>query len=99
MLPVFSVILEYRMDGRDSCDKPTVRSYIVFVLHVHSALSPFQSKPKHVHLYSVEPYQLQLIKEHAFRKAQMLSRYKEIEITYFADFQYIHKQRNYSMLL
>ena len=68
MLPVFSVILEYRMDGRNSSDRPTV-----FVLHVHSALSPFQSKPKHVHLYSVEPYQLQLITEHAFRRTQMLN--------------------------
>ena len=45
MLPVFSVILEYRMDGRNSSDR-------------HSAFAPFQSKPKHVHLYSVEPYQL-----------------------------------------
>ena len=26
MLPVFSVILEYRMDGRNSSDRPTVRS-------------------------------------------------------------------------
>ena len=45
MLPVSSVILEYRIDGRNSSDR-------------HSALSPFQSKPKHVHLYSVEPYQV-----------------------------------------
>ena len=96
MLPVFSVILEYRMDGRNSSDRPTVRP--VFVLHVHSALSPFQSKPKHVHLYSVEPYQLQLITEHAFRRAQMLNLHKEKEITDFVDFKYIHKQRNYSML-
>ena len=51
MLLVFSVILGYRMDGRNSSDRPTVRpeSFVV-VLHVHSALSPFQSKPKHVHL-------------------------------------------------
>ena len=60
MLPVFSIILEYRMDGRNSSDR-------------HSALSPFQSKPKHVHLYSVEPYQLQLITEQAFRRTQMLN--------------------------
>ena len=92
MLPVFSVILEYHMDGKNSSDRPTV---IVFVLHVHSALSPFQSKPKHVHLYSFEPCQLQLITEHAFRRAQRPNSYKE---TYFVDFKYIHKQRNYSML-
>ena len=71
MLPVFSVILEHRMDGRNFSARPTVRP--VFVLHVHSSLSPFQTKPKHVHLYSVEPYQLQLTTEHAFRKAQMLN--------------------------
>ena len=56
MLDVFSVILEHRMDGRNSSARPTVAT--VFILHVHSALLPFQSKPKHVHLYSVEPYQL-----------------------------------------
>ena len=58
MLHVFSVMFEYRMDGRDSSARPTVGPHTVFVLHVHSALSPFQSKPKHLHLYSVEPYQL-----------------------------------------
>ena len=67
MLPVFSVILEYRVDGRNSSYRPTA---IGFVLHVHSALSSFQSKPKHIHLYSVEPYQLQVITEHVFRGAQ-----------------------------
>ena len=36
---------------------------------VHSAIAPFQSKAKPVHLYSVEPYQLQLIKESGFRIA------------------------------
>ena len=71
MLSVFSVILEYRVDGRKSSNMPTVRP--VFALHVHSVLSPFQSRPKHVHLYSFEPYQLQLITEHAFRRAQMLN--------------------------
>ena len=45
ILPVFSVIFEYRIDGRNSSARPTVRP--------HSALSTFQSKPKHVHLYSV----------------------------------------------
>ena len=68
MLPVFSVILEYHMDGRNSSNRATV-----FVPHVNSALSPFQSKPKHIHLYSVEPYQLQLMTEHSFRKTQMLN--------------------------
>ena len=56
------------------------------------------SRPKHVHLYSFEPYQLQLITEYALRRAQMLNWYKETEITYFMDFKYIHKQGNYSML-
>ena len=55
MLPVFSVILAYRMDGRNSSDR-------------HCALQPFESKPKHIHLYSVEPYQLHLITKHAFRR-------------------------------
>ena len=96
MLPVLSVIAEYHMDFRNSSDRPTVRP--VFVLHVHSALSPFQSKSKQVHLYSVEPYQLQLIAEHAFRRAQMLNSNKEIKITYFVDFKNIHEQKNYSML-
>ena len=68
----------------------------VFVLHVHSALSLFQSKPKQDHLYSVELYQLQPITEHSFRKAQMLNSHKEIKITDFVDSKYIHKQRNYS---
>ena len=70
MLSVFSVILEYRKDGRNSSDRPTVRPqslYCMCILH-----SPFQSKPKHVHLYSVQPYQLWRITEHAFRRAQML---------------------------
>ena len=67
MLPVFSVIFEYRKDGRNSSDRPTNHCNTVFVLHVQSVLSPFQSKPKHVHLYSFEAYQLQLITEHAFR--------------------------------
>ena len=66
MLPVFSVILEYCKDGRNSSDRPTVN-------WPQSALSPFQSKPKHVHLYSFEPYQLQLMTEHAFGRAQMLN--------------------------
>ena len=73
MLPVFSVILEYRKDGRNSSDRPTVRPQSLQILHVQSALSTFQSKPKHVHLYSFEPYQLQLITEQAFRRAQMLN--------------------------
>ena len=47
---------------------------VVLVLHVHSALLVFESKPKH-DLYSVEPYQLYLITEHAFRRAQMLNWY------------------------
>ena len=72
MLHVFSVILEYHMDGRNSSARPTVRPQSL-LLHVHSALSPFQSKPKHDHLYSVEPYQLQVITEHLFRRAQMLN--------------------------
>ena len=72
MLPVFPVILEYRKDGRNSSERPTV-NWPVFVLHVQSALSPFQSKPRHVHLYSFEPSQLQLITEHAFGRAQMLN--------------------------
>ena len=54
MLPVFSVILEYCMDGRNSSARPPVRP--VSVLFVHSALSPFQSKSKHVHLYPVVAY-------------------------------------------
>ena len=66
MLAVFSVILEYHKDGRNSSDRPTVRP--VFVLHVQSTLSKFQSKLKHIHLYSFEPYQLQLITEHALEE-------------------------------
>ena len=63
MLPVSSVILEYRKDSRNSSDRPTVRPqslYCMFSMH------------SHVHLYSFEPYQLQLITEQAFRRAQML---------------------------
>ena len=36
MLPVFSVILEYRKDGRNSSDRPTVRPqslYCMYSLH------------------------------------------------------------------
>ena len=77
MLPVFSVILEYRKDGRNSSDRPTVgpqpRLGHSLCTDIHSALSLFQSKLKHVHLYSFEPYQLQLITEHAYRRAQMLN--------------------------
>ena len=73
MLPVFFVILEYRMDGRNSFDRPAVRPQSLYFICSQSALSPFQSKPKHVHLYLFEPYQLQLITEHMFRRAQMLN--------------------------
>ena len=72
MLPVFSVILEYHMDGRNSSDKPKVRPQSLYCMCIN-AFSPFQSKPKHVHLYSIEPYQLQLITEHVFRRTQMLN--------------------------
>ena len=93
MLLVFSVILEYPMDSRNSSDMPTVRSMLLNCMCIlHSR--DFKASPKHVHLYSVEPYQLQLITEHALRRAQMLNRYKEIEITYFVDLKYIQKQRN-----
>ena len=70
------------------------------VIHEHrkDGRNSSDSKPKHVHLYSFEPYQLLLIIKHTFRRAQMLNRSKEIEITYFADFKCIHKQRKYSTL-
>ena len=38
-MPVFSVIIEYCMDGRNSYDRPMVRPQS-FVLHVYSALPP-----------------------------------------------------------
>ena len=69
MLPVFSVILEYRKDGRNSSDRPTIKPQSL--LHVQSALSPIPSKPRHVHLYPFELYQLHLVTEHAFGRAQM----------------------------
>ena len=69
MLPVFSVILEYRMDGRNSSDRPTVRSqslYCVCILHSRH----FKANPN---TFIFEPYQLQLMTEHKFRRAQMLN--------------------------
>ena len=65
MLPVFSVILEYRKDGRNTSDRPACTLAISRQTR-WPALSPFQGKPKHIHLYSFEPYWLQLITEHAF---------------------------------
>ena len=87
MLPVFSVILEYRMDGRNSSDRPTVRPQPLYCMcSLHSR--HFKANPNtFMFNNSVEPYQLQLITEHAFRRAQALNRYKEIEITYFVDFK------------
>ena len=58
MLPVFSVILEYRTNGRNSSDRRTVR---------HSRHFKANSNT-----FILEPYQLQLITEHAFRRAQIL---------------------------
>ena len=54
MLYVFSLILGYRMDGRNSSVRSAVRPqslYCMCILHSRH----FQSKPKHVHLYSAEP--------------------------------------------
>ena len=69
MLPVFSVIVEYRMDGRNSSDRSTVRPqslYCVCILHSRH----FKANPN---TFIFEPYQLQLITEHPFRRAQMLN--------------------------
>ena len=41
MLLVFSVILEYCIDGRNFSERSTLRPHVV-VLYVHSALSPFK---------------------------------------------------------
>ena len=69
MQPVFSVILEYRMDGSNSSDRPTVRSqslHCMCILHSRH----FKANPN---TFIFEPCQLQLITEHAFRRAQMLN--------------------------
>ena len=69
MLPVFSVILEYRMDGRNSSDRPTVRPQslcCMCILH-------FRHFKPNTDTFIFELYQLQLITEHAFRRAQMLN--------------------------
>ena len=69
MLPVFSVILEYRMNGRNSSDRPTVRLQSLYHMCIlysrHFKVNP--------NTFIFEPYQLQLITEHAFRTAQMLN--------------------------
>ena len=63
MLPVFSVILEYHMDGRNSSDRAMVRPqslYCMCILHsCHFKANPNTS--------IFEPYQLQLVTEHLFR--------------------------------
>ena len=69
MLPVFSIILEYRMDGRNSSDRSTVRPqslYCMCILHSRH----FKANPN---TFIIEPYQLQFITEHAFRREQMLN--------------------------
>ena len=69
MLSVVSVILEYRTDGRNSSDRPTVRPqslYCMCILHPRH----FKANPN---TFIFEPYQLQLITEYAFRRAQMLN--------------------------
>ena len=72
MLSVLSAILEYRKDGRNSSDRPTIRPQSLCCMYsLHSR--HFKAKPKHVHLYSFQPYQLQLIIKHAFGRAQMLN--------------------------
>ena len=67
MLPVFSVILEYRMDGRNSSDRPTTRPQPLYCMcSLHSR--HFKANPN-----TFIFIQLQLITEHAFRRAQMLN--------------------------
>ena len=69
MLSVFSVILVYCMDGRNSSDRPMVRpqsSYCMCILHSRH----FRASPN---TFIFEPYQLQLITEHPFRREQMLN--------------------------
>ena len=65
MLPVFSVILENRMDVRNSSDRLTVRPQSLYCMRIlHSRR--FKANPN---TFIFEPYQLQLITEHAFRRA------------------------------
>ena len=74
MLPVFSVILEYRMDGRNSSDRPTVSPQFLYCMCI-------------LHSRHFKATQTRSFLNHS-----------RIELTYFMDFKYIHKQRNYSVL-
>ena len=51
MLPVFSVVLEYRMNGRNSSARPTVRPQSACAF----CTLAISKQTKHVRLYSVEP--------------------------------------------
>ena len=69
MLPVFSVILEYRKDGRNSSARPAVRpQFLCCMCILHSR--HFKANPN---TFIFKPYQLQLITEHAFRRTKMLN--------------------------
>ena len=55
MLPVFSVIPEYRMDARNSSARPQ-SLYCMCILHSRH----FKANPN-TNLYSVEPYHLPIV--------------------------------------
>ena len=67
MLPIFSVILECRMDGRNSSDRQRLGQSLYCMCILHSR--HFKANPNTFIL----PDQLELITEHAFRRAQMLN--------------------------
>ena len=73
MLPVFSVILEYLKDGKNSSDRPTVKPqslYCIYSLHSRH----FEANPStFIFIHLNHAYQLQLLTEHAFRRAQMIN--------------------------
>ena len=71
MLPVFSVILEYRMNGRNSSDRPTVRPQSSYTACAFCTLAI--SKQTQTRSSSNHTRQFQLLPEHAIRRAQMLN--------------------------
>ena len=72
MLPVFSVNLEYRKDGRNFSDRPTVMPQSLYCMYsLHS--QHFKANPNTFIFIRLNHTQLQLITEHAFRRAQMLN--------------------------
>ena len=84
------------MDSRNSSARPTVRPqslYFICILHSRH----FKANPNTFIFIQMNHTSCSL-QQSTRLEEQMLTLYNEIEITYFVDFKYIHKQRIYSML-